>query len=168
MMLSAFRFGFRPTSSVVRRAFSVSVADLGSVTRQDVLGASDSKWIGSYVSAVAKYGSVVAESGDASGSHGENIDEYFRRNFRKLSLSQANDVIGEVAKLSGPAACLDRFWIWETLEEAVRGDVDSMSEEEFVNTVKAFAAHYKGTQDLTDRLENRMYRSLGNDILNKQ
>ena len=155
------RTGMRPSTILfTRRAFAVSVGDLGSIKREDVL-ASDSKWIGSYVSA-------VAESGDASGSHGENIDEYFRKNFRKMSLSQANDVIGEVAKLSGPAACLDRFWIWETLEEAVRGEVDSMSEEEFINTVKAFAANYKGTQDLTDRLENRIYRSLGNDILNKQ
>ena len=78
MMLSAFRFGFRPTSSVVRRAFSVSAADLGSVTRQDVLGASDSKWISSYVQA-------VVQSGDSSGSHSENLNEYYRKNFRKVS-----------------------------------------------------------------------------------
>ena len=152
-MLSAFRFGFRPTSSVVRRAFSVSVADLGSVTRQDVLGASDSKWIGSYVQA-------VVQSGDSSGSHGENLDEYYRKNFRKVSSEQALDVIGSLAQVSDqPAACLDgRFWVWESLEEAIRGEIDEMTAENFDNTVKVFSMNYKGSKDLTDLIENRLYR----------
>ena len=153
-MLSAFRLGFRPCSMVARRAFStVSVADLGSVQRADVLAASDSKWLGSYAQA-------VVESGDADGSHGDNLNEYFRKNFRKLSSEQAHDVIGSLAKVSNePAACLDgQFWVWESLEEAIRAEVDTMSDEQFSNTSRVFAINYKGSQDLLDLIENRVYR----------
>ena len=80
------RMGLRPSTFMfTRRAFAVSVGDLGSIKREDVL-ASDSKWMGSYVSA-------VAEAGDDSGAHSENIDEYFRKNFRKMSSAQAHDVL---------------------------------------------------------------------------
>ena len=73
-----FRTGMKPSAMFTRRAFAVSVGDLSSVKREDVLKSSDSKWIGSYVKA-------VVESGDASGAHSDNIDEYFRKNFRKMS-----------------------------------------------------------------------------------
>ena len=62
---------------IARRSFTtVSASQLGSIGRAEVVSASDSKWMGSYVQA-------VVESDDASGA--DNVDEYFRKNFRKLS-----------------------------------------------------------------------------------
>ena len=58
------------------RQFS-SLADLGSVSRSDIIGASDTVWMGKLVKA-------VAESG--TDQHVDDIDEYFRKNFRKLSV----------------------------------------------------------------------------------
>ena len=111
-----------PTS--VRRFALFSVADLQNVTRDQVVNSKDTKWIGSYARA-------VVQSGDASGTHSEALNEFFRKNFRKLSSDQALDVINSLAKVSEePAACLDsKFWVWETLEEALRGDIETLSDE---------------------------------------
>ena len=66
-----------------------------------------------------------------------------------------------------PAACLDgRFWVWESLEEAIRGEVDTMSVEQFQDTAKVFAINYKGSTDFKDLIENRIYREA--DIFAKQ
>mmetsp|Transcript_39611 Transcript_39611/g.51907 ORF Transcript_39611/g.51907 Transcript_39611/m.51907 type:complete len:148 (+) Transcript_39611:46-489(+) len=139
---------------MLRRAFaSVSASDLSTLKRQDVLSATDSKWVASYAQA-------VVESGDAAGNHSDNLDEYFRKNFRKISSAQALDVINSLSKVSSePAGCLDsRFWVWESLEEAVRAEIDTMSQEEFNNTATVFNINYKGSTDLKDLIENRIYR----------
>ena len=56
----------------------VSAGQLGSIKRDDVIGATDTKWVGSFTKA-------VLDDGDASGSHSDALNEYFRKNFRKLS-----------------------------------------------------------------------------------
>ena len=76
------------------------MSQLGGVKREDVIGATDTKWIGSYAKA-------VVESGDSTGSHSDNLNEYFRKNFRKLDSAQAMDVVNELAAGKEPAACLD-------------------------------------------------------------
>ena len=124
------------------RQFSlVSASQLAGVKREDVVGASDSKWIGSYAKA-------VVESGDSTGSHSDALNEYFRKNFRKLEYAQAMDVVSELATMEQdePAACLDRqFWVWESLEEAIRPEVLEMSLEDFEKVHQVFSLNYKGT-----------------------
>ena len=51
-------------------------SNLSAISRDDVISSGDTQWIGSYLKA-------VAAAGDAS--HGEYADEYFRKNFRKLT-----------------------------------------------------------------------------------
>ncbi len=91
--------------------------------------------------------------------HVAHIDEYFRKNFRKLSHRDAYTMLEPLAKCSQERAeCLDgSFWTWETLEEAVRGDLDAFNDEEFFNVLKAFNFNYKGSRDLLDLLEQRVY-----------
>jgi hypothetical protein len=85
------------------------------VSRADVLATTDTKWLGTYVQS-------VIETGDASGA--DAVNEYFRKNFRKLSTRQALDVVEAMAVNTGPSAILDgKFWVWETLEEALRAEV---------------------------------------------
>ena len=124
----------------MRRCFaSVSASDLQAIKREDVIGSSDSKWIASYAEA-------LVQSGDQTGSHSDALNEYFRKNFRKLSSGQALDVVNSLAQREEPAACLDScFWVWESLEEALRAEVDALSQEEFFNTVKVFSVNYKGS-----------------------
>ena len=62
-----------------RRFSLVSAGQLGSVKREDVITSKDTKWIGSYAKA-------IVDDGDSSGSHSDALNEYFRKNFRKLSV----------------------------------------------------------------------------------
>ena len=155
MFLSAMKkSGLKPVMSLpMARCFSA--VNLATIKRDDVLSNSDSKWLASYVQAVVK-------SGDQSGSHSDALDEYFRRNFRKLSSAQAIDVVNSLAEnCTEPAACLDnRFWVWESLEQALHIEVTSLPEEDFQNTLKVFAMNYKGSQDFIDELEQRLFSTV--------
>ena len=79
-------------SSGSLRCFStaVSASSIGSVKREDVIGSTDPKWIGTVTKA-------VMQSGDQSGNHSDALNEYFRKNFRKLTSAQALSIIGEMA-----------------------------------------------------------------------
>ena len=46
----------------------------------------------------------------------------------------------------------DKFWLWETLDEAVRPIVSDLPEDQVLKLVKAYAANYKGSEDLWDYL----------------
>ena len=135
------------------RAFSVSAANLSSIKREEVLSSTDSKWFGSYVQA-------VVQSGDASGAHSDNINEYFRKNFRKMSAPQALDVINSLVEIGQkPSECLDeKFWVWESLEEALRPEINTLTAEEFHNVMLIFSVNYKGSQEMKDMIEFRIYR----------
>ena len=76
----------------------------------------------------------------------DGIDEYFRKNFRKVSFEDARDIMknlgfdegdhGHAAKIEG----LDgKFWVWETLEEATRPHVDKLTPEELFRFFSAWA-----------------------------
>ena len=72
-----------------------------------------------------------------------------------------------VQKKKEPIACLDdKFWVWETLEEAVRAEVDNLSAEDFEKLHIVFCVNLKGSQDLLDVMEQRLYRDNGDYILN--
>ena len=47
----------------------------------------------------------------------------------------------------------DKFWVWETLEEALRVEVDNLSAEDFDKTHIVFCMNMKGTQDFHDVME---------------
>ena len=51
----------------------------------------------------------------------------------------------------------DKFWVWETLDEAIRPSVDSLSEDEIIALVRALSANYKGSEDLWDFLITRVH-----------
>ncbi len=91
--------------------------------------------------------------------HVSNIEEYFRKNFRKINARQALDVLEPLGEdTTQKAAALDgTFWPWETLEEAVRGNLNQFNDKEFLSVLKAFNANYKGSRDLLDLLEQRVY-----------
>ena len=151
-------------SQVSFMPFSRCFASMGAVRREDVVGATDTKWMSDYVQS-------VAESGDASGAQSDNVNEYFRKNFRKLSTEQAMDIISgldkHAKKALQPVACFnDKFWIWETLEEALKGEVDNLSAEDFEKVHNVFCMNFKGSADFMDFLEIRLYRDNGDYILN--
>ena len=158
----ASRFGFAVATADIQKALEQGNAAqvLGQVSQQDVLSNQDSKWTASFVKAVV-----------AAGRNGENIDQhvsaldtFYRKNFRKLTFRQAFDVIEVLGEHNGQAAAglEDSFWFWESLEEAVRGNVDEMTEHEYTYTFKAFAANFKGSTDLQDLLTNRVFKDHAN------
>ena len=61
---------------------------LASVTRKQVVESKDYKWMGEYVKAV-----TTAPHGTNVTNHVESIDEYFRKNFRKMSPRQALEIL---------------------------------------------------------------------------
>ena len=59
------------------------------------------------------------------------VDEYFRQNFRKVSFYDAKEIMCGLGTAPNKIQGLDdKFWVWETLEEATRGQVDEISKDE--------------------------------------
>ena len=87
------------------------------------------------------------------------IDEFFRKKFRKLEKEEALDIIARLSADTDRKINMleDKFWVWETIEEALRPHVDEMSEEEVKNCIKAFSANFKGSQDIWDYLIKRVH-----------
>lgn len=143
-MLGKFSTSANRMSMIARRSMH-----LAQVSHSDVATCKDSKWMGEYVKAVAM--------GDDH-AHVAHVESWMRQNFRKMSTRQAMDVIEHLGRdTTEKAACFDEsFWLWETLEEAVRGDIDSLTTDEFCTLTKAFGANYKGSRDLYDMIENRI------------
>ena len=81
--------------------------------------------MGAFVELLGK--AEVEEGFDAS-SASDSVNEYFRKNFRKMNVAQASDILAHMNNdnaIENGITCLDgKFWVWETLEEAIRGDVD--------------------------------------------
>ncbi len=114
--------------------------------------------MGEYIKAV-----TTAPHGTNVSAHVESIDEYFRKNFRKMSPRQALEILEPLGSIvEQKASCLDAsFWTWETLEEAVRGDINTpttFTDSEFESIMRAFGANYKGSSDLLDMIEIRLYQ----------
>ena len=51
----------------------------------------------------------------------------------------------------------DKFWVWETLDEAIRPVISDLSEEEVIQLSKAAAANYKGSDDFWALLQNKIH-----------
>ena len=74
------------------------------------------------------------------------IDEYFRKRFRKFETQTAIDILLPLGEDTTKKLTVldDKFWVWETLEEATKPAIDDMKEEDLVKIMKAYAANYKG------------------------
>ena len=89
-----------------------------------------------------------------SGQEG-HIDEHFRKSFRKVSCEQAVTLLKSINQAG--ASHDGSFWVWETLEEAVKGHAEALSKEDFEQVCHAFFKNYKGSDDLHDELDKRIY-----------
>ena len=93
----------------------------------------------------------------------DEIDEYFRKNFRKISYEDARDIIKGIgyhestpnnnSKIQGLD---DKFWVWETLEEATRPHVDELGADELMQFMTAWSLNMKGSEELNDLMHERM------------
>ena len=103
---------------------------------------------------VLTYSSNVAESANHASLY-QAIDEYFRKKFRKLDAEEALEILIPLGEDTTRKLTYldDKFWVWETLEEAVKPAVDGLDDKGVVQVMKAFATNYKGGQDLWDNLE---------------
>lgn len=51
----------------------------------------------------------------------------------------------------------DKFWFWETLETAIRPKVRTLGDDQIVAVAKAFAANYKGSEEMWADIYNQIY-----------
>ena len=74
-----------------------------------------------------------------------------------MNTEQAMDIVRSLTSdstLEHGTACLeDKFWVWETLEDSLRGHVEHMSFEDTMRVWGAFSTHLKGSEDMYDMLE---------------
>jgi hypothetical protein len=87
------------------------------------------------------------------------LEEYFRKSFRKLSFFDAKYIITQLAKGDNSQkiqALDDKFWIWETLEEATRPNVDLISKDELIHFYGGFLLNCKGSEDFHDVMMDRL------------
>jgi hypothetical protein len=52
----------------------------------------------------------------------------------------------------------EKFWVWESIEESIRGEVDTISADDFNHVFHAFAVNFKGSRELIDNFETRATR----------
>eukprot|EP00349_Pseudokeronopsis_sp_Brazil_P001891 CAMPEP_0202958192 /NCGR_PEP_ID=MMETSP1396-20130829/2552_1 /ASSEMBLY_ACC=CAM_ASM_000872 /TAXON_ID= /ORGANISM="Pseudokeronopsis sp., Strain Brazil" /LENGTH=158 /DNA_ID=CAMNT_0049676115 /DNA_START=64 /DNA_END=540 /DNA_ORIENTATION=- len=105
------------------------------------------------------YTNHYSKSHTHSKIYGE-IDEYFRKQFRKIDSNEAlhiTTLLAEDATLK--LSCLDdKFWVWETIEEALRPKVDQLTDEGVEACLKAFSFNYKGSEEFMSVLFQRIIR----------
>ena len=83
----------------------------------------------------------VAADGNTKGI--ETIDEYFRVNFRKLTFDQAYDLLKKVYNVEDLE---DSFWIWESIEEALRPTLLEIPYDQMAHIFECFAHFNKGSE----------------------
>ena len=95
----------------------------------------------------------------------DEIDEYFRKKFRKIDFVDAKNILLNMGddlnqdqevhsqKIQG----LDgKFWVWETLEEATRPHIYEIAKEEIIQYNTAWLAQMKGSEELHDLMLERI------------
>jgi hypothetical protein len=87
------------------------------------------------------------------------IDEYFRGKFRKLSGKDAVQIVSAFGERPEQRLLVldQKFWIWETLDEALRPVISDLPKEDILTLSGAFAQNFKGSEDLWHELERRIY-----------
>ena len=141
-------------------ALSESNVSLASVNPSDVHD-STPKAVGALMAAM----STAKEPVSNGSAICDEIDEYFRKKFRQVSFEDGKQIMTGLGfnmgnengdhlpkKIEGLD---DKFWVWETLEEATRPQVDELSKEEILYFYSAWALQTKGSDDLMDLLLER-------------
>ena len=146
----------------MRRSFAAineSSVNLSSVSPSDV-HESTPKAVGALMVALAK-----APGSQNEAALCEEIDEYFRLKFRKVSFEDAKAIMnglgfdaGQSTEVDKIPSLDDKFWVWETLEEATRPHVDEISKDEIHRFFTAWALQMKGSEEMNDLLQEQIYR----------
>jgi len=155
------------------RSFALDASHLQKAARdpahlnwsQFFAGARASDVAGSDVQSVANLLKVLSHLDAESKEARENealfkaVDEYFRLKFRKMQPKEALDImlpLGEDTEHK-LAVMDDKFWLWETVDEALRPVISDLPEEQIISLMKAFGANYKGSEDLWDYLMQKVH-----------
>ena len=68
-----------------------------------------------------------------------------------MSFEDAKQIVFDLADNKAKVGGLDdKFWVWETLEEATRPHVDEIAKEEIEKFHRGWALNFKGSEDLHD------------------
>ena len=133
-------------------AINASNVNLEHVTANDIKESSTSV-VGAVVVALAHSNNVHADL-----CH--EIDEHFRTNFRKVSFEDAKNII--VGLGSNEAKLIqgldEKFWVWETLEEAARPHVSNLNKEEINSFHRGMTIQLKGSEDFHDVIQFKYAR----------
>ena len=81
---------------------------------------------------------------------GSAIDEFFRVNFRKISFEDAKYVANKLHSSDGSKKIQlldDKFWIWETLEEATRPHLDELDADTLGSIYMGFVLNVRGSEE---------------------
>ena len=124
---------------------------------KEIIDSQDIKWVAKVLKS-----HTIAEENDKNYDHvvkAAAINEFFRKQFRKLTLEQTLEFIKEFSSIRDISPSLDtKFWIWESIEESIRGEVDNLSVADFDLAYQAFLYNFKGSRELHDSFEQRMMR----------
>ena len=122
--LSSYRNRFAYIPARTFAAINPANVNLDQITPQDIQDSSTSG-VGAVVVALSKTDNVHEDI-----CH--EIDEHFRTNFRKVSFEDAKKIIVGLGTSDSKLiqGLDDKFWVWETLEEAARPHVDTLSAED--------------------------------------
>ena len=111
---------------------------------------------------VREVGDVLADlsvSDSSATDVADEIEEFFRVNFRKISFEDAvyvSNKLGHHDNSKKIDTLDDKFWVWETLEEATRPHVDTMDFASLCNMYKGWILNLKGSDDFHDIAQDRM------------
>ena len=115
-------------------------ANVRGFQQQDVFGVIDS----------LRNGKDVAKNSEV-------IDEYFRVNFRRMDFDTAWKFLKSLHDIYDLE---DKFWVWETLEEAIRPSIFEIPDAKFNEIHDHFLSLHKGSRyfwyDVEDRLTGRV------------
>ena len=119
---------------------------------------------GSDIDSITQLLRSLSYAGESDAAHQQKdlynaIDEYFRLNFRKLTGQQSLQILLALAEDPHQKLSMldDKFWVWETIDEALRPIVEDLSDEQVLKVSKALAANYKGSEDLWDYLIKKVH-----------
>ncbi len=80
------------------------------------------------------------------------ISDFCRDNFRKIEVTEALDLLEAAHKVKS----LDsEWWVWATIEEAVRPKIGDLPEDQYDTIKKGFGETFKGSEDLWREIERR-------------
>ena len=86
----------------------------------------------------------------------DEVEEFFRKRFRKVSFEDAAAVMSQLHH-NKIEALDDKFWVWETLEEATRPEVERLSKDEIENFFHSWRVQQKGSEELFDLTLGMMF-----------